>query len=104
MGNSRPTFGILHFIGTGPLVDAPGWVFYIGADGKLHVKRVPGWDPFPDISVAFSVLEQAARLSDHAAAQQLEQVAENILQRHVEPLMKTLEAAARTAEEGTVKG
>jgi len=30
-------------------------------------------------------------------------VAENILQKHAAPIMRTLEAAARTAEEGAVK-
>jgi hypothetical protein len=101
--NYREPTLVVHYITGGPLVDAPGWVIYIGSDGKLHIKPVPGWGPFPDISVAFSVLNQAANLSDRVVAQQLVLVAENILQKNAAPLMKTLKAAARTADEDVVK-
>ena len=99
--NYQPPKAIAMVVWDGGLTDAPGIVIYVGADGKIHVKHVPGWNP--DISAAISVLGQAARLDDRMMAQQLDRVAENILQKHAAPIMKTLEAAARTAEEGAVK-
>ena len=51
------------FVTPGVLVDAGGYIIYLGSDGKLHVKKVPpgpgpdGWGILPAASSLLATLE-----------------------------------------------
>lgn len=44
--------------------DAPGFEIYIGADGKLHIRRIPGWNPdsMAELNRAINVIYEATKL------------------------------------------
>jgi hypothetical protein len=68
------------FVTPGVFTDAGGFAIYFGSDGKLHVKRVPGWDPaVRELAAAVQVLDAAATMKDAHAAQKFVDFAENIL-------------------------
>jgi hypothetical protein len=72
--------GTILFMSPGILTDAGGIEIFIGADGKPHVRKVPGNNPlFQEVGAAVLVLEQAARLNDKVAAQKFQSFAEAII-------------------------
>ena len=53
--------------------DGPGYIIYVGSDGKVHVKRVPGRDPGVKVQfdAAVSILEHAALTKDASIEKRL---------------------------------
>jgi hypothetical protein len=78
------------FVSPGVLTDAGGFIIYIGSDGKVHVKRVPPWDPETraELQAAFAVLEHAGQIRNQAVAQQFLAVSERVIQQHAGALQK----------------
>jgi hypothetical protein len=65
----------------GVFTDAGGFIVYMGSDGKLHVKRVPGWDPGvrAEIGAAVQILDQLHAVKDANVAQRFTEFATGIL-------------------------
>lgn len=82
------------FISGGVFTDAGGFIIYIGSDGKLHVKKVPPWNPetIGELKAVFSILEHAGAIRNQKVQQELVRVAEQIAQPHVGELQKAVGA------------
>ncbi|HXP83657.1 MAG TPA: hypothetical protein VN841_03000 [Bryobacteraceae bacterium] len=64
----------------GIFTDAGGVIIYVGKDGKLHVKRVPPWDPnLSQLNLAASLIAQAENVTDVRIANQMRDLANTIL-------------------------
>ena len=80
------------FITPGVLTDAGGFIIYIGSDGKIHVKRVPPWDPetLGELQAAVAVLDNVSAIRNEAVAGQFLKVAEGVFAKHAGALQKTV--------------
>lgn len=81
----------------GVFTDAGGFVIYIGSDGKVHVKRIPPWDPGVrgELAAAAHVLDAAATLKDAHTAQKIVDLVEGVLNSRVGALRQHLEVAQK---------
>jgi hypothetical protein len=80
------------FVSPGVLTDAGGFILYIGADGKVHVKRVPPWGPEvrAELQLAFAVLERVGEVKNREVAQQFLTASEHVLQQHAGELQRAV--------------
>lgn len=83
------------FMSPGVLTDAGGFMIYVGSDGKLHVKKVPPWNPetLNELKAVFDVLEGVGQIRNQKVQQELLRVAEQVAQPHVGELQKAVGAA-----------
>jgi hypothetical protein len=86
------------FLSPGILRDGGGIEIVIGSDGKVHVIHVPPNNPLlQEVGAAVSILEQAARMTDKAAAQQFQAFAEGVIQARGKELQQQFGQAGRVA-------
>jgi hypothetical protein len=80
------------FMSPGVLTDAGGFIIYIGSDGKIHIKRVPPWNPetLRELQAAVTVIDQVGRIENRAVADQFLKVAEGVIGKHVGELQKVV--------------
>lgn len=80
------------FMSPGVLTDAGGFIIYIGSDGKVHIKRVPPWNPetLSELQAAVAVVDHVGRIQNRAVADQFLKVAEGVLGKHVGELQKAV--------------
>jgi len=80
------------FMSPGVLTDAGGFVIVVGADGKLHIKRVPPWDPetLHELQAAFTTLEHVGEIKNAAVAEQFLKVAQGVIGQHAGELQKAV--------------
>ena len=72
----------------GIFVDAGGLILYIGADGKVHVKRILPWDPdvLREIYAAVHALEGVNPVRDDKVAKPFIDAAQRVVQAHVKQI------------------
>lgn len=82
------------FISPGVLTDAGGFIVYVGSDGKLHVKRVPPWNPetAAELGAAFAAIDGASRIKNQVVAQQFLNAATHVLGQHLGELERAVGA------------
>ncbi len=80
------------FISPGVLTDGGGYIIYIGSDGKVHIKKIPPWDPetLSELQVAVAVLDGAGAIRNEAVAAQFLKVAEGVVAKHAAALQKAV--------------
>lgn len=80
------------FMSPGVLTDAGGFIIYIGSDGKVHIKRVPPWNPetLHELQSAFGALEHVGQIQDRAVADQFVKVAQGVITKHAGELQKAV--------------
>jgi hypothetical protein len=81
----------------GAFSDGGGFVIYLGKDGKIHVKRIPPWDPQVrwELTAAMAILDHAARVQNAVIAGRLEDAAAEIIQTHADEITKIASAQVR---------
>lgn len=74
--------------------DGPGYIIYVGSDGKLHIKKVPGWDPGVRLQfdAAVSILQHAALAKDAKIEQKLIASAEKLMNPIAQQVYKSVQA------------
>ena len=82
----------VYFFTPGALTDAGGLAFYIGSDGKVHVVRIPPWNPevLSEINAAVHVLNQAASIKNEAVQQRFTHLAESVVQSRAKEITGSL--------------
>ena len=80
------------FISPGVLTDAGGFIIYIGSDGKVHIKRVPPWNPetLAELQTAVGVLENVGHIQNRAIQDEFVKVAQNVIAKHAGELQKAV--------------
>ena len=80
------------FMSPGALTDAGGFIIYIGSDGKVHIKRVPPWDPGvrAELQTVFAVLEHAGAIKNAAVQKQFTAAATHVVEAHAAELQKAV--------------
>jgi hypothetical protein len=80
------------FMSPGVLTDAGGFIIVIGSDGKVHLKRVPPWNPetLKELQTAFGALEHAGGIQNRAVADQFVKVAQGVIGEHAGELQKAV--------------
>lgn len=76
----------------GGFTDAGGFILYVGSDGKLHVRRVPPWNPetLGELKAAVGILEFAGQLRNAKVQEELVGIAQRIAAPHVGELQKAV--------------
>lgn len=84
------------FMSPGVLTDAGGIVITI-VDGKVVIKRVPGWNPevLAEVTAAVATFAHAGNVENRGVRRELESVAHQVLQARVEELQEYAEAENR---------
>ena len=80
------------FISPGVLTDAGGFIIVVGADGKVHIKRVPPWSPetLGELRAAVATVDQVGAIKNRAVAEQFMKVAQGVIGQHVGELQKAV--------------
>jgi len=70
------------FVSLGAFTDAGGIQIVVDANGRVHVVRVPGWEPevMAEITGAVQLLAQATRIKDAGIRKQFQQLGESVIQ------------------------
>ena len=83
------------------LTDGGGYEFYLGSDGKWHVRRVPPWNPdlLNELVAAVDILRQASTIKDAHVAQKFVNFASSVIDNRTQQIVgylnKVEPAAAR---------
>jgi hypothetical protein len=88
--------GLDVLISVGGSNDAPGFIIYKGSDGKLHLKKVPGWDPWVQkvIKAVTTTLVEVAKIEDQKVRANFEHSTQTALQ-HISKEIVSKVAAVR---------
>jgi hypothetical protein len=76
----------------GIFYDGGGFIIYPGHDGKLHIKRVPPWDPevMGQLNLAASLVVHAERVADANIATEMRRLAQAVLNSQSRQVMAAL--------------
>jgi len=74
----------------GGQTDAPGWIITVDSNGKIHIKRTPGWNPeqFAELNAAISILKEATKLKTPGLAEKVAGTVMDLAQKQLGEHMK----------------
>jgi hypothetical protein len=75
----------------GVLVDAGGFIIFIGSDGKIHIKKIPPWNP--EVFKAIQVIQSSQVIPDKTISKKVYDLGVSMLSQNEKAVTKHLSEA-----------